>query len=46
LRLDTAALAVTHSEPKGQALFETTAELCTGLIKAFGDYDMKAPAWR
>jgi len=34
------------SEPKGQALFETTAEVCTGLIKAFDDYDMKAPAWR
>ena len=34
------------SEPKGQALFETTAEVCTGLIKAFNDYDEKAPAWR
>lgn len=34
------------SEPKAQALFETTAEVCTGLIKAFDDYDMKAPAWR
>jgi hypothetical protein len=34
------------SEPKGQALFETTAEVCTGLIKAFDDYDMKEPAWR
>jgi len=34
------------SEPKAQALFETTAEVCTGLIKAFDDYDKKAPAWR
>jgi hypothetical protein len=34
------------SEPKAQALFETTAEVCTGLIKAFDDYDNKEPAWR
>lgn len=34
------------SEPKAQALFETTAEVCTGLIKAFDDYQQKAPAWR
>jgi len=34
------------SEPKAQALFETTAEVCTGLIKAFNDYAAKAPAWR
>ena len=34
------------SEPKAQALFETTAEVCTGLIRAFKDYDMRAPAWR
>ena len=34
------------TEPKAQALFETTAEVCTGLIKAFNDYDAKAPAWR
>lgn len=34
------------SEPKAQALFETTAEVCTGLIKAFDDYDKKAPAWQ
>jgi hypothetical protein len=32
------------SEPKAQALFETTAEACSGLIKAFDDYDKKAPA--
>ena len=34
------------SEPKAQALFETTAEVCTGLIKAIDDYDKKEPAWR
>jgi hypothetical protein len=34
------------SEPKAQALFETTAEVCSGLIKALNDYDMRAPAWR
>ncbi len=34
------------SEPKAQALFETTAEVCSGLINAFDDYDKKAPAWR
>ena len=34
------------NEPKAQALFETTAEVCTGLIKAFDDYEKKAPAWR
>ncbi len=34
------------SEPKAQALFETTAEVCAGLLKAFDDYEKKAPAWR
>jgi hypothetical protein len=34
------------SEPKAQALFETTAEVCTGLINAFDDYDRKEPASR
>lgn len=34
------------SEPKAQALFETIAEVCGGLIKAFDDYEKKAPAWR
>jgi hypothetical protein len=33
-------------EPKAQALFETTAEACSGLINAFDDYDKKTPAWR
>jgi len=27
------------SEPRGQALFETAAEVLEGLIKAFADYD-------
>ena len=27
------------NEPKAQALFETTAEALSGLIKAFEDYD-------
>ncbi len=27
------------SEPRAQALFETTAEALRGLITAFGDYD-------
>jgi hypothetical protein len=34
------------SEPRAQALFETTAEVCTGLINAYDHYDKKAPAWR
>jgi hypothetical protein len=34
------------NEPKAQALFETAAEVCGGLIKAFNDCDQKAPAWR
>lgn len=35
------------TEPKAQALFETTAEVLTGLVKAFGDYEKKSElAWR
>jgi hypothetical protein len=34
------------SEPKAQALFETTAEVCSGLINAYDHYDKNAPAWR
>ena len=35
------------TEPKAQALFETTAEVLTGLVKAFGDYENKSEkAWR
>ena len=34
-------------EPKAQALFETSAEVLTGLVKAFHDYDKKSEAaWR
>jgi hypothetical protein len=35
------------TEPKAQALFETSAEVLTGLVKAFGDYENKSEkAWR
>jgi hypothetical protein len=35
------------TEPKAQALFETSAEVLTGLVKAFDDYDKKVEeAWR
>lgn len=30
------------SEPKAQALFETCAEVCSGLIKAFEDYESQS----
>ena len=34
-------------EPKAQALFETSAEVLTGLVKAFNDYERKnEAAWR
>lgn len=33
-------------EPKAQALFETTAEVCTGLATAMEHYQQQAPAWR
>jgi hypothetical protein len=33
-------------EPKAQALFETSAEVCLGLIKALQDYESGEPAWR
>jgi hypothetical protein len=34
-------------EPKAQALFETSAEVLTGLVKAFVDYEKKfEKAWR
>ena len=34
-------------EPKAQALFETSAEVLTGLVKAFDDYEKKSEeAWR
>ena len=35
------------TEPKIQALFETSAKVLTGLVKAFGDYEKKREeAWR
>ena len=35
------------TEPKAQALFETSAEVLTGLVKAFGDYERRnEEAWR
>jgi len=35
------------TEPKAQALFETSAEVLTGLVKAFDDYGNKTEAaWR
>ena len=35
------------TEPKAMALFETSAEVLTGLVKAFADYEKKREAaWR
>ena len=35
------------SDPKAQALFETTAEVLKGLVKAFDDFEQKTePAWK
>jgi len=35
------------TDPKAQALFETSAEVATGLVKAFDDYEKKREeAWR
>jgi hypothetical protein len=35
------------TEPKAQALFETSAEVLTGLIKAFDEHEKKnEEAWR
>ena len=35
------------TEPKAQALFETSAEVLTGLVKALDDYEHKSEkAWR
>jgi hypothetical protein len=35
------------TEPKAQALFETSAEVLNGLVKAFDDYEKKnEAAWR
>ena len=35
------------AEPKARALFETTAEVLTGLVRAFDDYERQGEeAWR
>jgi hypothetical protein len=35
------------TEPKAQALFETSAEVLTGLVKALDDYEKRSEAaWR
>jgi len=35
------------TDPKARALFETSAEVLTGLVKAFDDYEKKSEAaWR
>lgn len=34
------------TEPKAQALFETTAEVCIGLATACEHYDQRQPAWQ
>lgn len=35
------------SDPKARAMFETSAEVVSGLVKAFDDYERKdEPAWK
>lgn len=34
------------NDPKGQALFETTAEVLGGLLTAYTHHEEGAPAWR
>jgi len=35
------------SDPKAQALFETTAEVLKGLVRAYGDFEQKREeAWK
>ena len=34
------------SDPRARALFETTAEVLGGLMKAYEDYQRHAPAWQ
>lgn len=35
------------TDPKAQALFETTAEVLKGLVKAFDDFEQtNEPAWK
>lgn len=33
-------------DPKAQALLETTAEVCGGLVTAMEHYQRREPAWR
>ena len=33
-------------DPRAQALLESTAEVCTGLMTAFEHYERREPAWR
>jgi hypothetical protein len=33
-------------DPKARALFETSAEVLTGLVKAYTDFEQGRPAWR
>lgn len=33
-------------DPKARALFETSAEVLTGLRKAYTDFEQGQPAWR
>ncbi len=38
---------VESEDPRARALFETSAEVLTGLAKAYEDYDVGSePAWR
>ena len=31
---------------QAKALFETTAEVLSGLVKAYNDYEQREPAWK
>ena len=45
--VELARSSIAHvDDPKAQALFETTAETCIGLGKAYEDYAQRRPAWR
>jgi hypothetical protein len=34
------------NDPQAKALFETTAEVLSGLVKAYNDYEQRKPAWK
>ncbi|HET7035170.1 MAG TPA: hypothetical protein VFI42_05750 [Thermomicrobiaceae bacterium] len=34
------------NDVQAKALFETTAEVLGGLVKAYDDYEQRRPAWR